>query len=142
MMFRLSSAFVFEIAKTGFIFLIYNFSHIILLKKKHLDCLRGGIMTHLRKFVSSVPKYCRTSRRTSNTNLKTYSCLSYWGGLASVLPELKWYFCLCRTGVARGIVPLNQSLNEDTPHVHGQCRYRYKPLAVLACLIAIITLIK
>ena len=33
--------------------------------------------------------------------------------------------------MARGIVPLNQSLNEDTPHVHGQCRYRYKPLACL-----------
>ncbi|ABR43161.1 hypothetical protein BDI_1403 [Parabacteroides distasonis ATCC 8503] len=70
MMFILSSAFVFAIAKTGFIFLIYNFLHIILLKKKHLDCLRGGIMTHLRKFVSSVPKYCRTSRENFKHKLE------------------------------------------------------------------------
>ena len=70
MMFILSSAFVFAIAKTGFIFLIYNFSHIILLKKKHLDCLRGGIMTHLRKFVSSVPEYCRTSRENFKHKLE------------------------------------------------------------------------
>ena len=31
-------------------------------KKKHLDCLRGSILTHLRKFVSSVPEHRRTSR--------------------------------------------------------------------------------
>ena len=58
----LSSAFVFTIAKMRFISLIYNFSRIILLKKKHLNCLHGSIMTHLRKFVSSVPEYRRTSR--------------------------------------------------------------------------------
>ena len=62
MMLILSSAFVFAIAKIRFISLIYNFLYAILLKKKHLDCLRGSIMTHLRKFVSSVPEYRRTSR--------------------------------------------------------------------------------
>ena len=36
----------------------------------------------------------------------------------------------------------NVSHSHNSFHVHGQCRYRYKPLAVLACLIAIITLIK
>ena len=34
----------------------------------------------------------------------------------------------------------NVSHSHNSFHVHGQCRYRYKPLAVLACLIAIITL--
>ena len=62
MMLILSSAFVFAIAKIRLISLIYNFLRTILLKKKHLDCLRGSIMTHLRKFVSSVPEYRRTSR--------------------------------------------------------------------------------
>ena len=62
MMLILSSAFVFAIAKIRFISLIYNFLHIILLKKKHCDGLRGSIITHLRKFVSSVPEYRITSR--------------------------------------------------------------------------------
>ncbi len=62
----LSSAFVFATAKIRFISLIYNFLRIIPLKKKHFDCLCGSIMTHLRKFVSSVPE----SRRTSRGNFK------------------------------------------------------------------------
>ena len=70
MMLILSSAFVFAIAKIRFISLIYNFLYAILLKKKHLDCLRGSIMTHLRKFVSSVPKYCRTSRENFKHKLE------------------------------------------------------------------------
>jgi putative ISPg6, transposase len=43
-------------------FLDIQLLRIIILKKKHLDCFRGSIMTHLREFVSSVLEYCRTSR--------------------------------------------------------------------------------
>ena len=85
MMFILSSAFVFAIAKTGFIFLIYNFSHIILPKKKHLDCLRGGIMTHLRKFVSSVPEYRRTSRGNFKHKLEDILMLVILGRLSKYI---------------------------------------------------------
>ena len=77
----LSSAFVFAIAKIRFILLIYNFLRIILLKKKHLDCLRGNIMTHLRKFVSSVPEYRRTSRGNFKHKLEDILMLVILGRL-------------------------------------------------------------
>ena len=31
----------------------------------------------------------------------------------------------------------NVSHSHNSFHVHGQCRYRYKPLAVLACLTSV-----
>ena len=85
MMLILSSAFVFAIAKIRFISLIYNFLYAILLKKKHLDCLRGSIMTHLRKFVSSVPKYCRTSRENFKHKLEDILMLVILGRLSKCI---------------------------------------------------------
>lgn len=41
---------------------MHKYLHVILLKKKHLNCLRGSVMTHLKKIVSYVPEYRRTSR--------------------------------------------------------------------------------
>ena len=40
------------------------------------------------------PQFLNTAEQageTSNTNLKTYSCLSYWAGSVSVLPGLKYF---------------------------------------------------
>ena len=85
MMLILSSAFVFAIAKIRFISLIYNFLYAILLKKKHLDCLRGGIMTHLRKFVSSVPEYRRTSRGNFKHKLEDILMLVILGRLSKCI---------------------------------------------------------
>ena len=85
MMLILSSAFVFAIAKIRFISLIYNFLYAILLKKKHLDCLRGSIMTHLRKFVSSVPEYRRTSRGNFKHNLEDILMLVILGRLSKCI---------------------------------------------------------
>ena len=85
MMLILSSAFVFAIAKIRFISLIYNFLYAILLKKKHLDCLRGSIMTHLRKFVSSVPEYRRTSRGNVNHKLEDRLMLVILGRLSKCI---------------------------------------------------------
>ena len=85
MMLILSSAFVFAIAKIRFISLIYNFLYAILLKKKHLDCLRGSIMTHLRKFVSSVPEYRRTSRGNFNHKLEDILMLVILGRLSKCI---------------------------------------------------------
>lgn len=85
MIFILSSAFVFAIAKIRFISLIYNFLHTILLKKKHLDCLRGSMMTHLRKFVSSVPEYRRTSRGNFKHKLEDILMLVIWGRLSKCI---------------------------------------------------------
>lgn len=84
-MFILSSAFVFAIAKILFISLIYNFLRIILLKKKHLDCLRGSIMTHLRKFVSSVPEYRRTNRGNFKHKLEDILLLVILGRLSKCI---------------------------------------------------------
>ena len=81
----LSSAFVFAIAKIRFISLIYNFLYTILLKKKHLDCLRGSIMTHLRKFVSSVPEYRRTSRGNFKHKLEDILMLVILGRLSKCI---------------------------------------------------------
>lgn len=81
----MSSAFVFAIAKIRFIFLIYNFLHIIPLKKKHLDCLRGSIMTHLREFVSSVPEYRRTSRGNFKHKLEDILMLVILGRLSKCI---------------------------------------------------------
>ena len=85
MMLILSSAFVFAIAKIRFISLIYNFLYAILLKKKHLDCLRGSIMTHLRKFVSSVPEYRRTSRANFKHKLEDILMLVILGRLSKCI---------------------------------------------------------
>ena len=85
MMLILSSAFVFAIAKIRFISLIYNFLYAILLKKKHLDCLRGSIMTHLRKFVSSVPEYRRTSRGNFKHTLEDILMLVILGRLSKCI---------------------------------------------------------
>ena len=85
MMLILSSAFVFAIAKIRFISLIYNFLYAILLKKKHLDCLRGSIMTHLRKFVSSVPEYRRTSRGNFKHKLEDILMLVILGRLSKCI---------------------------------------------------------
>ena len=85
MMLILSSAFVFAIAKIRFISLIYNFLYAILLKKKHLDCLRGSIMTHLRKFVSSVPEYRRTSRGNFKHELEDILMLVILGRLSKCI---------------------------------------------------------
>ena len=85
MMLILSSAFVFAIAKIRFISLIYNFLYAILLKKKHLDCLRGSIMTHLRKFVSSVPEYRRTSRGNFKHKLEGILMLVILGRLSKCI---------------------------------------------------------
>ena len=65
--------------------LIYNFLHIILLKKKHLDCLRGSILTHLRKFVSSVPEYRRTSRGNFKHKLEDILMLVILGRLSKCI---------------------------------------------------------
>lgn len=81
----LSSAFVFAIVKMRFISLIYNILRIILLKKKHLDCLRGSIMTHLRKFVSSVPEYRRTSRGNFKHKLEDILMLVILGRLSKCI---------------------------------------------------------
>ena len=94
MMLILSSAFVFAIAKIRFISLIYNFLYAILLKKKHLDCLRGSIMTHLRKFVSSVPEYRRTSRgnfkhlKGEETSTNSVATIFAWTGALKKRGEL------------------------------------------------------
>ena len=85
MMLILSSAFVFAIAKIRFISLIYNFLYAILLKKKHLDCLRGSIMTHLRKFVSSVPEYRRTSRGKLKKKLQDIIMIVILGRLSKCI---------------------------------------------------------
>ena len=85
MMLILSSAFVFAIAKIRFISLIYNFLYAILLKKKHLDCLRGSIMTHLRKFVSSVPEYRRTRRGNFKHKLEDILMLVILGRLSKCI---------------------------------------------------------
>ena len=85
MMLILSSAFVFAIAKIRFISLIYTFLHIILLKKKYLDCLRGSILTHLRKFVSSVPEYRRTSRGNFKHKLEDILMLVILGRLSKCI---------------------------------------------------------
>ena len=85
MMLILSSAFVFAIAKIRFISLIYNFLYAILLKKKHLDCLRGSIMTHLRKFVSSVPEYRSTSRGNFKHKLEDILMLVILGRLSKCI---------------------------------------------------------
>ena len=85
MMLILSSAFVFAIAKIRFISLIYNFLYAILLKKKHLDCLRGSIMTHLRKFVSSVPEYRGTSRGNFKHKLEDILMLVILGRLSKCI---------------------------------------------------------
>ena len=85
MMLILSSAFVFAIAKIRFISLIYNFLYAILLKKKHLDCLRGSIMTHLRKFVSSVPEYRRTIRGNFKHKLEDILMLVILGRLSKCI---------------------------------------------------------
>ena len=85
MMLILSSAFVFAIAKIRFISLIYNFLYAILLKKKHLDCLRGSIMTHLRKFVSSVPECRRTSRGNFKHKLEDILMLVILGRLSKCI---------------------------------------------------------
>ena len=87
MMLILSSAFVFAIAKIRFISLIYNFLYAILLKKKHLDCLRGSIMTHLRKFVSSVPEYRRTSRGNFKHKLEDILMLVILGRLSKCITK-------------------------------------------------------
>ena len=81
----LSSAFVFAIAKIQFIPLICRFLCLILLKKKHLDCLRGSIMTHLRKFVSSVPEYRRTSRGNFKYNFEDILMLVILGRLSKCI---------------------------------------------------------
>ena len=81
----LSSAFVFAIAKIRFISLVYNFLRIILLKKKHLDCLRGSMMAHLRKFVSSVPEYRRTSRGNFKHKLEDILMLVILGRLSKCI---------------------------------------------------------
>lgn len=80
-----SSAFVFATAKMRFIYLICNFLHTILLKKKHFDCLRGSIMTHLRKFVSSVPEYRRTSRGNFKHKLEDILMLVLLGRLSKCI---------------------------------------------------------
>ena len=85
MMLILFSAFVFAIAKIRFISLIYNFLHVILLKKKHLDCLRGSILTHLRKFVSSVPEYRRTSQGNFKHKLEDILMLVILGRLSKCI---------------------------------------------------------
>lgn len=85
MMLILSSAFVFAITKIRFISLIYNFLYTILLKKKHLDCLRSSIMTHLRKFVSSVPEYRRTSRGNFKHKLEDILMLVILGRLSKCI---------------------------------------------------------
>lgn len=81
----LSSAFVFATAKMRFIYLICNFLHAILLKKKHFDCLRGSIMTHLRKFVSSVPEYRRISRGNFKHKLEDILMLVLLGRLSKCI---------------------------------------------------------
>ena len=87
----LSSAFVFAIAKIRFILLIYKFLRTILLKKKHLDCLRGSIMTHLRKFVSSVPEYRRTSRGNFKHKLEDILMLVILGRLSKCITRAELY---------------------------------------------------
>ena len=81
----LSSAFVFAIAKIQFISLICNFLRIILLKKKHFVCLRGSIITHLRKFVSSVPEYRRTSKGNFKYKLEDILMLVIRGRLGKCM---------------------------------------------------------
>ena len=85
MMLILFSAFVSAIAKIRFIPLTYNFLHVILLKKKHLDCLRGSILTHLRKFVSSVPEYRRTSQGNFKHKLEDILMLVILGRLSKCI---------------------------------------------------------
>ena len=85
MMLILSSAFVFAIAKIQFISLICNFLRIILLKKKHFVCLRGSIITHLRKFVSSVPEYRRTSKGNFKYKLEDILMLVILGRLSKCI---------------------------------------------------------
>jgi len=68
----------------GVIFFTYDIA-----KEKHLDCLRGSIMTHLRKFVSSVPEYRRTSRGNFKHKLEDILMLVILGRLSKCIFWLK-----------------------------------------------------
>ena len=66
-----------------------NFFTYDIAKEKHLDCLRGSIMTHLRKFVSSVPEYRRTSRGNFKHKLEDILMLVILGRLSKCIFWLK-----------------------------------------------------
>ena len=68
----------------GVIFFTYDIA-----KEKHLDSLRGSIMTHLRKFVSSVPEYRRTSRGNFKHKLEDILMLVILGRLSKCIFWLK-----------------------------------------------------
>lgn len=72
-------------SKNTIYFLDIQLLRIIQLKKKHLDCLRGSIMTHLRKFVSSVPEYRRTSRGNFKHKLEDILMLVILGRLSKCI---------------------------------------------------------
>ena len=72
-------------SKNTIYFVDIQLLYAILLKKKHLDCLRGSIMTHLRKFVSSVPEYRRTSRGNFKHKLEDILMLVILGRLSKCI---------------------------------------------------------
>lgn len=72
-------------SKNTIYFLDIHFLHTIPLKKKHPDCLRGSIMTHLREFVSSVPEYRRTSRGNFKHKLEDILMLVILGRLSKCI---------------------------------------------------------
>lgn len=66
-------------------FLDIHFLRIILQKKKHLNCLRGNILNHLRKLLSSVPECLRTSRRNFKHKLEDILMLVILGRLSKCI---------------------------------------------------------
>lgn len=79
-------------------FLDIQLLRIIILKKKHLDCFRGSIMTHLREFVSSVLEYRRTSRGNFKHKLEDILMLVILGDAQQVYYQ-GWHTSIWQTSL-------------------------------------------